>query len=100
MQPKEQKSSPQLDMFRKRLANMLNHQHELYRLAGLISWEAFDKEFGGLYSENGRPGIPIRMMVGLTYLGHAFGVSDEEVVKTVGGKPVLAVFLRRGVLPS
>lgn len=81
MQPKEQKQSPQLDMFRKRLANMLNHQHELYRLAGLISWEALEKEFGGLYSENGRPGIPIRMMVGLTYLGHAFGVSDEEVVR-------------------
>ena len=68
-------------MFRKRLANMLNHRHELYRLAGLIEWEAFEKEFGGLYSENGRPGIPIRMMVGLTYLGHAFGISDEEVVR-------------------
>jgi len=81
MQPKEQKQSPQLDMFRKRLGNMLNHQHELYRLAGLIEWEVFEREFGELYSENGRPGIPIRLMAGLTYLGHAFGISDEEVVR-------------------
>ncbi|MFH1019099.1 MAG: IS5 family transposase [Pseudomonadota bacterium] len=81
MQPKEQKSSPQLDMFRKRLANMLNHQHELYRLADLIDWQAFEDGFGTLYSENGRPGIPIRLMVGLTYLGHAFSLSDEEVVR-------------------
>lgn len=81
MQPKEQKSSPQLDMFRKRLANILNHQHELYRLVGLIDWQAFEDGFGALYSENGRPGISIRLMVGLTYLGHAFSLSDEEVVR-------------------
>lgn len=71
---------PQLDMFRKKLENMLNHGHELYQLARLIDWEVFEQEFGKLYSEDGRPGSPIRLMVGLTYLGHAFGLSDEEVV--------------------
>lgn len=81
MQPKQQKESPQLDMFRKTLENMLSHQHELYRLAGLIDWGVFEQEFGKLYSEEGRPGIPLRLMVGLTYLGHAFGISDEEVVR-------------------
>ena len=81
MQPKEQKESPQLDMFRKTLENMLSHQHELYRLAELIDWGMFEREFGKLYSEEGRPGIPLRLMVGLTYLGHAFGISDEEVVR-------------------
>jgi len=81
MQPKQQKESPQLDMFRKTLENMLSHQHELYRLAGLIDWGMFEQEFGKLYSEEGRPGIPLRLMVGLTYLGHAFGISDEEVVR-------------------
>jgi transposase, IS5 family len=73
--------SPQLDIFRKSLTNMLSHKHELYRLAELIDWEAFELEFGRLYSENGRPGIPIRLMVGLTYLAHAFNLSDEEVVR-------------------
>ncbi len=31
-----------------------------------------------LYAKKkGRPGIPIRLLVGLTYLGHAYGLSDE-----------------------
>lgn len=81
MQPKQQKELPQFDMFRKKLENMLSHQHELYQLARLIDWGIFEQEFGKLYSEEGRPGTPIRLMVGLTYLGHAFGVSDEEVVR-------------------
>jgi len=39
-----------------------------------------EERFGGLYSEKGRPGIPIRLMVGLHYLKHAFNESDETVV--------------------
>ncbi len=81
MQPKKQISSPQLDMFRNRLENILNHRHELYRLSGLIDWEVFEREFGKLYAEEGRPGIPIRLLVGLTYLSHAFNTSDEETVR-------------------
>jgi transposase, IS5 family len=55
MQPKKQISSPQLDMFRNRLENILNHRHELYRLSELIDWEVFESEFGKLYAEEGRP---------------------------------------------
>ena len=39
-----------------------------------------EERFGALYSEEGRPGIPIRLMVGLHYLKHAFNESDETVV--------------------
>lgn len=67
-------------MFRLRLDQMLNQRHELYRLADRIDWNAIEERFGKLYSEEGRPGIPIRLMVGLHYLKHAFNVSDEEVV--------------------
>jgi hypothetical protein len=31
--------------------------------------------------EHGRPGGPIRLMAGVHYLKHAFGLSDEAVVK-------------------
>ena len=58
MQPKKQIAIPQLDMFRNRLENILNRQHELYRLSGLIGWEMFEQEFGKLYAEDGRPGVP------------------------------------------
>jgi IS5 family transposase len=35
-----------------------------------------------LYVENfGRPGLPIRLLVGLHYLKHAYNVSDEAVVE-------------------
>ncbi len=81
MRPKKQDDTSQLDMFRNRLENILNRNHELYRLAALIDWALLEQEFGALYSENGRPGIPIRMMAGLSYLSHAFNTSDEETVR-------------------
>jgi len=81
MQPKKQGVSAQVAMFRSRLVNILDHGHPLYRLSGLIEWEVFERELGTLYSEEGRPGIPIRLMVGLTYLSHAFNTSDEESVR-------------------
>ena len=82
MQPIKKKTTPQDSLFRDRLENILNRRHELYQLAGLIDWSVFEKEFGKLYSvKKGRPGIPIRLMVGLAYLGHAYGLSDEAVVE-------------------
>ena len=38
------------------------------------------ESFGVLYAEQGRPGVPIRLLVGLHYLKHAFDLSDEEGV--------------------
>ena len=63
-----------------RLEQILDQRHALYRLAGKIDWAAVEERFGTLYSEEGRPGIPIRLMVGLHYLKHAFNESDETVV--------------------
>ena len=50
------------------------------KLADGINWNVFEEEFGKLYSEEGRPGLPIRLMVGLQYLKHTFDASDENVV--------------------
>jgi IS5 family transposase len=80
MQPKSS-FSDQGDLFRSRLDQMLNRQHPLFKLADSIDWSVFDNEFGSLYVENvGRPGLPIRLMVALHYLKHAYNVSDESVV--------------------
>ena len=69
------------DLFRARLEQILDHEHELYRLAGAIRWATFDEAFGALYVENkGRPGLPTRLMAGVHYLKHAFDESDESVV--------------------
>ncbi|MGI6638782.1 MAG: transposase [Desulfobulbus sp.] len=40
-----------------------------------------EQELGTLYSENGRPGIPIRLMAGLCYPSHAFKTSNEATVR-------------------
>ena len=83
MQPKlPPDTRPEPDLFRSRLDNMLNRRHPLYRLAHKIDWGFFEKEFGPLYVEKvGRPGLPIRLLVGFHFLKHAFGESDESVVE-------------------
>jgi len=81
MQPKSG-FCDQGDLFRMRLDQMINRQHPLFKLADSIDWSVFDNEFVSLYVENvGRPGLPIRLMVALHYLKHAYNVSDESVVE-------------------
>ncbi|SHL08002.1 transposase, IS5 family, partial [Nitrosospira sp. Nsp11] len=80
MKPKKQETSTCDDLFRLRLEQILDQRHALYRLADKIDWNTVETRFGGLYAEEGRPGIPIRLMVGLHYLKHTFNESDETVV--------------------
>lgn len=60
---------------------MLDQRQPLYRLAKEIDWEVFEREFGSLYSEMGRPAKAIRLMVGLTLLKYIENLSDEIVVE-------------------
>ncbi len=41
MRPKQPKAEPQEDLFRARLQNLVDPQHPLVRLAGLIDWSRF-----------------------------------------------------------
>jgi IS5 family transposase len=59
----------------------LGQNHELYRLTALINWALLEQDFSALYSEHGRPGLPIRLMAGLCYLNHAFKTADEATVR-------------------
>lgn len=82
MTPKKPEETPEIDLFRNELTNLLDHRHELYRLAGQIDWRRFETEFGLHYCDtNGSPGKPIRLMVGLEYLKQIHNVSDEQVVQ-------------------
>ena len=81
MRPKEQETSPQDDLFREKLTNLINLRHPLCRLAERIPWSELNERFGSLYTEKeGRPGIATRLMVGLQYLKHTYNLSDEAVV--------------------
>jgi len=71
-----------LRLFQSRLDQIINLDHPLAQLAQAIDWSVFETEFGPCYCEgDGRPAKPIRLMVGLHYLKHAFDESDESVVE-------------------
>ena len=96
------------DFFRARLGEMIDLRHPLAVLAGRLPWAAieaavapklapaarpaqrlsgqdllgpFAQEFGGGLSPAGRPRLPIRLMLSLTYLKNSFNLSDEELVE-------------------
>ncbi len=88
-------------MFRTRLEEILNPLHPLCKVAQAMHWESFEHEFGQLYVEDkGRPGLPIRLMVGLHYLKHAYSESDESVVERFLENPYWAALLRIRVLSA
>ena len=63
------------------LEEQLSREHPLYILANRIDWSIFEKSFGRLYSSEGRPAKPIRLMVSLLMLKHIRNLSDESVVE-------------------
>ncbi len=80
MTPKKPENTSALDLFRNKLSNLLDQRHALFKLAAIINWQSFEDEFGALYCEdNGSPGKPIRLMVGLEYLKQIYDLSDEQV---------------------
>ena len=63
------------------LKDFLNAAHPLYRLAGVVNWAHFERQFGKFYADDlGRPALATRVLVGLHYLKYLYNVSDEVVV--------------------
>ena len=75
------RAEEQDDLLRPRLVDVIDPRHELVKLAGLIDWEVFEREWAGFFpSGKGRPATPPRLVAGLLYLQHAYRLSDEAVV--------------------
>ena len=75
------KGPERYDLFRARLVEIIDRRHALVKLAALIDWEVFEREWAGFFpSEAGRPATPSRLVAGLLYLQHAYDLSDEAVV--------------------
>lgn len=79
MRPKKTQHSGSGDLFRARLDQIINMDHELVRLARNVDWEWIDSELADRFSDKGRPATETRFMVGLLILKHMFGLSDEGV---------------------
>ena len=70
------------DLLRPRLVDLIDMRHELVKLAALIDWEFFEREWAGFFpSGTGRPATPPRLVAGLMYLQHLHRLSDEAIVE-------------------
>lgn len=107
------------DIFRSRLDQMINLSHPLVILASRMPWQEIEASLahqfarqvktgksvqdiglfgaqttrvGGGVSNAGRPRLPIRLMVSLLDLKHAFNESDEGVVERWAETPTWQYF--------
>ncbi|MCG8634811.1 MAG: IS5 family transposase, partial [Desulfobacterales bacterium] len=72
----------QWDLFRSQLKNIISYGHSLVKLSKAVNWGELDNKFGLTFCEdNGRPGIPTRLMVALHYLKFTHDLSDTAVLK-------------------
>lgn len=60
------------------LQELLDPTHELVKLEKIIDWEEIHNALSPYYSNIGRQGLPIRLMVGLHILKHKANMSDEK----------------------
>ncbi len=79
MKPRSQNEPNADDLFRSRLDQIINEQHELVVLANKIDWDHLALEVEPFFATEGRPAIPTRLMVGLHLLKHMYQLSDERV---------------------
>jgi IS5 family transposase len=80
------------DLFRSKLKNIINLRHELVRLGELLDWARLEAHFAPYYKEAGRPGLAIRLLVGLHLLKHLEGLSDEAVCARWERDPYMQYF--------
>lgn len=84
MLPRETKATGEHDLFRSRLDQILNMQHQLVKLAKTVNWKHLEAVCGEVYSDSpnskgGQPPLPTRLMAGLQILKFTFDLSDEEL---------------------
>jgi len=86
------------NLFFPTLKDQLNPEHPLYLLADEIDWSGLEAHFSRLYSQNGRPAHPIRLMIGLLILKQLDDLGDETVVQKWVENPYYQYFCGMDVL--
>ena len=82
----------QMSFLHANLLDQLNPKHPLLQLASQIPWDHFEAEFSPLYSHRGKPGKPIRLMVGLSVLKHLEDLSDQVLIERWVQNPYYQAF--------
>ena len=80
MRPRVRRDTGQTDIFRARLDQIINLDHELVRLGHLIDWSFLEARCGEVYTDApGQPPLPTRLMAGLAILKHTYDLADEDL---------------------
>jgi len=61
------------------MEEFINPEHELVQLSERIKWSQLCSSIEDCYKADGRPGLSIRLMLGLQLLKYMYKLSDEEV---------------------
>jgi IS5 family transposase len=70
----------QRDLFRPMLKDFIDPAHELVLLANVIDWQYFENEFSQYFcKDNGRPSVPLRVMIGCLLLKQMYNLGDETL---------------------
>lgn len=80
------------DLFQPLLIDFINMNHELILLTQKIDWIYFEKEFSCLYSNTGKPAMPIRLMVGSLMLKRIYNLGDETLAEAWKMNPYMQFF--------
>ena len=64
---------------------ILDPEHKLLKLADVICWESAHDAISPYYSNIGRRGLPVRLMVGLHLLKHMEDMSDAQCTDRIRG---------------
>jgi IS5 family transposase len=68
-------------LFKPLLRDIVSPRHAMVKLADTIGWQSFDDGLSECFcADNGRPSCPVKLMVALSYLKYASGMSDEAVL--------------------
>src|SRR4030088_214523 len=78
MRPRERRETGEQDLFRSRLAQIIDMKHPLVTLGRTVDWRFLEERFGEVYTDSpGQPPLPTRLMAGLAILKHTYDLSDE-----------------------
>lgn len=78
MKPRETRESDEQDLFRSRLDQIIDMNHQLVKLAARVNWARLEAVCGEAYRDGpGMPPLASRLMAGLAILKFTFGLSDD-----------------------
>jgi hypothetical protein len=80
------KKPRQDELFRNRLDNHIDLNHELVILANQINWSRFERDFADMFCEDrGAPALSIRLIVGL-FISNTHFIFPTKSLQSVGSK--------------